>query len=267
MNKLRQPPIFTIEDTTFLVDTDRQVLRQTNDPGNEISFINHMQDHGTHYRLLYDLDAHCAAEDLFDQTRVKVIDIPQLTELDPEGMSEKYSVPVDQLAGKTDFEVIVDQQLLTARHNGIMPQIRIMDDCFHVVLKAHELWPAGHWGPNINLGNLTISDDGSCYEGYYHPVLKSVVEIDAKLIELPDHIVRIKIPHELRLDPVFAAQIYGMDEREVLRRHPIQKELKAGVIPLSETHIPALIRQNREQLQQAHKENARRAKPRIRPRF
>jgi hypothetical protein len=56
MNKLKQPVIFEIEGTGFEVDIDQQVLRQTNDQANEISFINDMQDQGAFYMLLYDLD-------------------------------------------------------------------------------------------------------------------------------------------------------------------------------------------------------------------
>lgn len=44
MNKLRNLVIFEIEDTSFEVDIDKQVLRQTNDQTNEISFIRDMQD-------------------------------------------------------------------------------------------------------------------------------------------------------------------------------------------------------------------------------
>ena len=91
--------------------------------------------------------------------------------------------------------------------------------------------------------------------------------IDPKLTEFPQGVIQIKLPNEIGLDPVATARKYGMNERELLRRYPIQKELKAEVIPLSETGIPRLIRQNKEQLQREHEENMRKARPRQRPRL
>jgi len=267
MNKQRQPVIFEIEGTSFEVDIDKQVLRQTNDQSNEISFIRDMQDHDTHYRMLYDRDEQRAAADLFDPKRVKLIVIPQMTELDPEGMSEKYRVPVGELKGKSDFEVIVDPEAYASRKKGVLPQIDLAGESFVVDLHLHELRNARYFFPVISLKSFELTNDGMHYEAWYHPVMKQVVELDPGLLEFPESVIKLKIPNELGLDPVATARIYGMDEREVLRRYPIQKELKAEVIPLSETHVPALIRQNREKLRQEHEQNAKKAKPRVRPKF
>ncbi len=267
MNKLRQVPIFTIEGTSFLVDVNRQVLRQTNDQDNEVSFINNMQDHGTFYRLLYDLDEKRAAQDLFDQSRVKVIDLPPLTELDPEGMSAKYGIPENQLKGKTDFEVIVDQVWLKERQNGVLPRINIAGEEFTIDLRLQELRHTKYFFPVISLKSFELTTDGEYYEAFYHPVMKQVVGIDPKLTELPEGVVKVRLPNELGLDPVATARRYGIDENELLRRYPPKKDLKAAVIPLADTGLPALIRQNREQLQKEHAEIARRIRPRHRPHF
>jgi hypothetical protein len=98
-------------------------------------------------------------------------------------------------------------------------------------------------------------------------VIRQVVDLDPKLLEFPEGVIKLKIPNEIGLDPIATARQYGMDERELLRRHPIQKDLKAEVIPLSETHIPALIRRNREALQQEHRDNAQRSRPKHRHKF
>jgi hypothetical protein len=267
MKKLRPVPIFTIEGTSFVVDINKQVLRQTNDQENEISFINHMQDHGTFYRLLYDQDEKRAAEDLFDQNRVKVIDIPQLTELDPEGMALKYQIPPEQLRGKSDFDVMVDQDALLRRQQGILPQIDIAGEAFTIDLRLQELRNTQYFFPVISLKSFALIDDGSGYEAFYHPVIKQIVEIDPKLTEFPEGVIKIQIPNELGLDPVATARKYGIEEREVLRRYPIHKALKAAVIPLSETNIPGLIQRNREQLRQEHEQMARRIRSKRRPHF
>jgi hypothetical protein len=267
MKQSGNPTIFTIEGTTFLVDIDKQVLRQTNNPANEISFIHDMQDQGAFYHLLYDLDEQNAAHDLFDQGRVKVIEVPQMTDLDRDGMAAKYGLSPELVMGKSDFELIVDQGALDQRLNGILPQIDIAGEAFIVDLHLHELRNQQFFFPVISLKSFELTNDGWNYEAFYQPVMKQVVEIDPKLTEFPEGVIKIRIPNEIGLDPVATARQYGMDEREMLRRYPIQKDLKAEVIPLSETNIPALIQCNREQLKQEHQEIARRIKPRNRPRF
>ena len=267
MSKLRNPVIFEIEGTSFEVDIDKQVLRQTNDQANEISFIHDMQDQGAFYKLLYDLDERNAAHDLFDQNRVKLITVPQMTDLDREGMSLKYGLPPELVMGKSDFELIVDQKLLDQRLNGVLPQIDLAGEMFVIDLHLQELRHAANFHPVISLKSFELTNDGWYYEAYYHPVMKQVVELDPRLLELPEGVIKLKIPNEIGLDPVATARQYGMDERALLRRHPIQKDLKAEVIPLSETHIPALIRRNKEALQREHRDNARRLRPKHRPKF
>jgi hypothetical protein len=249
------------------VDIDKQVLRQTNDQANEISFIHDMQDQGAFYHLLYDLDEQRAVKDLFDENRVKVIQVPQMTDLDREGMSIKYGLPQELVMGKSDFEVIVDQAALDRRLNGVLPQIDIAGEAFTIDLRLQELRHTKYFFPVISLKSFELTNDGWKYEAFYHPVMKQVVEIDPKLTGFPEGVIKIEIPNEIGLDPVETARQYGMDERELLRRYPIQKELKAAVIPLSETNIPAMIQQNRQQLRKEHEEITRRIRPKHRPHF
>jgi hypothetical protein len=267
MKKFKEAPIYVIEGTSFLVDIDRQVLRQTNDQDNEISFINQMQDHGSFYRLLYDVDKRTAAEYLIDQNRVVVINIPQLTALDPKGMAERYGIPAAQLAGKADFDVIVNPEMLQARLAGQLPTIEIANELFTLDLRLREFRHRQDPFLSISLRSFDLSKDGNHYEAAYNPVSKQVVQIDPQLTEFPDGVIMIRLPNEIGLDPVSVARQYGIDEKEFLRRYPIQSGLKAEVIPLSETNVPAMIRRNREQLQQEHNEIKSRTKVRHRPHF
>ncbi|MFD0765407.1 hypothetical protein ACFQZI_11135 [Mucilaginibacter lutimaris] len=264
MTKLREPAVFQMDNISFYVDLDRQTLRQTDNPDNEISFIHQMQDMGDHYMLAWDAKTKNAAANSEDG---EPLIIPQLSLLDPEGMSEKYRMSVSEMAGKSDFEIIVDQEALAARQNGILPQIDIAGEKFIFDLRLQELRHVEYFFPVISLKSLDLTDDGWHYEAFYEPIMKQVVQLDPKLTEFPDGIIKIKMPNEIGLDPVGTARIYGMSERELLRRHPIQKELKAEVIPLSETQVPRLIRQNREQLQREHEQITRKMKPGKRPRF
>jgi len=263
INKL-EPKILHFEQVSFVIDIDRQLLRQTNKPENEISFIHNMIDMGDHYLLAWDPEKLTVST---DPAKSEPIIIDQLVWLDPEGMSEKYGIPIEKIKEMSDFEVMVDQAALKQRHADILPQIDLAGEMFTVDLQLQELRNSKHFFPVISLKSFELTDDGWYYEAYYHPVMKQVVELDPKLLEFPEGVIKLKIPNEIGLDPVAAARIYGMDERGLLRRYPIQKALKAEVIPLSETHVPALIRRNRKTLQEAHRENAKRIKPRHRPKL
>jgi hypothetical protein len=267
MNKLRPLPIYTLHDTDFIVDIERQVLREAQRPNNEISFTSNMQDKGDHYLLHYDFVEKTCNPAVLDPLTFITVKVPPLLKLDPEGMSEKYGIPVSQLDGKTDFGVIVDQELLAQRLKGALPRINIAGEEFIIDLRLRELRHAKNFHPVLSLRSFGVTGDGKYFQAFYQPLMRQTVEIDPKLTEFPDGVVRIRFPNELGLDPVAVARQYDLDEKEILRRHPLQKELKAEVIPLSETHIPALIQRNREQLRREHEEIARRIRPKHRPHF
>lgn len=259
-----EPKLLHFERLSFIIDIDKQVLRQADKPGHEISFIQDMTDMGDHYLLPWDAENQRVAH---DPEKAEPIVIAQLVQLDPEGMSAKYDIPVEKLQTMSDFEAIVDQAALAKREQGMLPQIDIAGEKFIIDLRLEELRHAEFFFPVLSLKSFDLTNDGWHYTAFYEPIMKQVVSIDPKLTEFPQGVIQIKLPNEIGLDPVATARKYGMNERELLRRYPIQKELKAEVIPLSETGIPRLIRQNKEQLQREHEENMRKARPRQRPRL
>ena len=267
MKNSMDPVVIEIHGTAFAVDLERQVLRRITGPDTVISFIKNMVDHGDRYTFLYDTIAQKAVDEPYDECNVRLVSIPPMAELDPEGMAAKYNMTLSDLNGKTDFEIICDQPALEKRREGILPVIEIAGEEFVIDLRLQELRHAEYFFPVLSLKSFELTNDGWNYEAFYEPVMKQVVNLDPELTEFPNGIVRIKIPNEIGLDPVATAQSYGMDERALLRRYPIQKNLKAVIIPLSETEVPRLIRQNREQLRREHEENMQKAKPRMRPKL
>jgi hypothetical protein len=228
-----------------------------------------MKDLGGCYELRLDADLKVKHGDR-DQEYISAenwIRVPLMIELDPAGMAAKYGFTEAQLEGKTDYEVIVDQEALQQRLAGVLPRIDIAGEQFTVDLRLQELRHAGNYHLMLSLKSFDLSPDGWKYEGYYDTYLRQVVDIDPKLTEFPDGVVKIQFPNEIVLDPVGVASQYGIEASALLRRYPIKSDLKADVIPLSETHIPALIQHNRNQLRQEHEAVARQIRPKQRPRF
>lgn len=262
MKTLREPVIYLIEGTSFEVDVAQQLLRQTNDSNNIISFTRDMQDNGTFYELRYDLDGQCAQGQQSDQGLVKMIRVPQLTELDPEGMAVAYGKPMAAVLGKCDYEVIVDAELVERRHLGLLPVITIGDQRYTVDLRLKELRHLTDPRRSISLSRLDLSAEGDQYLFFYDLGKRTLVELDPKLTEFPEQVVLVKIPNEVGLDPVATAAAYGIDERQLLRRFPISAELQAQLVPLAETGVPAMISRNREALRAEHQQIMKGNKPR-----
>jgi len=261
MRTLKEPVIFVIDDTSFEVDVAHQLLRQTNAPHKVISFTRDMQDHGNHY-LLIDDQKQGGRQDESNEIR-----IPQMTELDPAGMAAAYARPLDEIIGRSDFEVIVDAEQLSKRHQGLLPLIGIAGQSYIVDLRLKELRHLTDPDRTISLRRLDLSQTGDEYLFFYHTGNHAVVELDPKMTEFPDQVVLAKIPTEAGLDPVATAEAYGIDERQLLRRFPPANELKAQLVALADTGVPALISRNREALRKEHQQILAKHRPRPRQRL
>lgn len=93
-----------IEGTVFYVDALREELWQKDDPSNRISF-NAFHETSDGYTLLYDRERKNAAEKddalPLKDPRYQQITLPGLMELDPEGISLKYGIPLEVLSPGT----------------------------------------------------------------------------------------------------------------------------------------------------------------------
>src|ERR1700761_4504127 len=107
----RELPIYNIHGTEFIVDIENNELRQKGKEDNFISFLD-MTDKGTHYSFYYDKDRkEMSIGNKADHEGIILTDIPPMARLDPEAMSKKYGVPVDEVKNMKDFDIIVDKEL------------------------------------------------------------------------------------------------------------------------------------------------------------
>lgn len=89
-----------------------------------------------------------------------------------------------------------------------------------------------------------MDGSGEAYLCFYHTLSHEIFIPAEDITELPENVVVLEIPYELKLDPVAVARCYGMGETDFLREHPIQLSLVAKVIPLSESGLPEFIENN-----------------------
>jgi hypothetical protein len=247
----RQLPTYNIHGTEFIVDIENNELRQKGKEDNFISFLD-MADKGTHYSFYYDKDRkEMSIGNKADNAGIVLTDIPPMARLDPEAMSKKYGVPVDAVKNMKDFDIIVDKELFEKRMQGQLPIVKVAGHDFYVdlrmgQLRAHVPENEPFLGRALNLNQLHVSDDGEKFLGFYHIPSKSQFHVDSEIKKLPKDVVLLEIPNELYLDPIGVARQYGMDASAFVRKYPIQKTLEAKVIPLSETELPRIVKENQQ---------------------
>lgn len=132
-------------------------------------------------------------------------------------------------------------QSLARRLMGVLPHIDIAGVDFTIDWRLRELRETAVPWNKINLDELRESESGEEYLGLYDTRERRLHEFDPDMISLPENVVGIEIPNEIKLDPVAVAREYGIDVNEFLERHPMQNNLKALVRPISETGLPELV--------------------------
>lgn len=139
-----------------------------------------------------------------------------------------------------------DEELLAQRLAGILPRIDIAGEPFIIDWRLKELRDARDPSVRIDLHSLPMDETGEQYLFFYNTRLKKADPPDPKTTRLPDDVVLLKIPYEMKLDPVGVAREYGLPDKELLERFPIQRELKVAVIPLDQTELVQLVKRNRD---------------------
>ncbi|WP_276502904.1 hypothetical protein [Terrimonas pollutisoli] len=241
-------PVYIIEERPFYVDIDKNQLWEVYQPVNMICFENmHYRD--THYFVTYDLvNSLSPALLLKNPEQREGIQIPQKVELDPIGISKKYNVPLDSLAGRSDFDVIVNHDLLKKRQTGVLPTIDIAGKMYIVDCRLNELRPKDDFSYSIKFDDLYYRVEDEKYLAYYNTASHRIEEIDLNLRSLPKNVVQIEIPGQISLDPVAVARKYELDFKDTLLKHPLHEHRKLKTMPLKDTNLPELVKSNRQRV-------------------
>lgn len=96
-----------------------------------------LMDRGTHYEAPYYPEFERTGYLKGIEADSGLCRVNQRVDLDPEGMAEKYGIKVSDLKGKTDFDVMVNQDFYNARvTERRWPTIDIAGDPFWVNVRA-----------------------------------------------------------------------------------------------------------------------------------
>lgn len=245
----RNLPIFSLKGTDFIVDVKKLELIEKDNPNNVISFFE-MRDLGNYngYAFEYSLTEKNIPSSFLDKETV-LVKIPELVTLDPEGMSQKYGVPLEMFATKSDFDLMVDQTALKERLTGLLPIVDIAGHPFYVDLRMDMLRPKDDFlSAGIVFSKIEdyYVDGKEQYYIPYNPKTHEFHEIDFNSItEIPKDIIVISIPHESSLDPIGYNRKHGFDELSNLKESNLKSHFNAGQIGWKDTGIEEAIRENK----------------------
>src|SRR5215217_869569 len=216
---------YEIEGTAFLVDVNKGLLIEKADPKNLIPFHN-MEDKNSHYEMRYVVPEKSMYGAFFrgSMDEVKLVTVPQMTALDPEGMAQRYGIPVTEVTGKTDYELIVTSEAYRKRVQGLQPTVEIEGHIFYVSLFAGYLQSKDDFTTmGIRIKDL---DD---FEGPggkawipYDPKRHEIAQVNFdELYAIPKDWVVIELPYAHELDPFGFARQSGFDQKDILRAFPM----------------------------------------------
>jgi len=199
-----------------------------------------------HYYFHYDINRKNLPVSL--EAAYETILLPNMTELDLEGMAQKYGLAPAEISGKTDVAIINDPVQIQMRESGRQPVIEIAGHPFYVDIHWGLLRPKDDFstlGISFNDIDGYLSDDGKNYQITYDPKAHAFKELDYSTItSIPKNVIVVEIPSQQRLDPIGYARKHGLNKNAVLRQNPLRMKMEARTVPWDETPIKEILSNN-----------------------
>ena len=178
------------------------------------------------------------------------IEVPQFVTIAPELMAEKYNKSVEEILLLTDFDLMVDQELLNRRLKyGELPTIEIAGHIFYPEARLDLLRPKDDFstmGSRFDDLDSYYIEERNVYAFPYDPKTHEIAELDwEQLFEYPKGLLFVEIPFVRILDPVGWNRRWGFPVTHGLKEIGFQMEFKAKVIPWSKVGIDDLIAENK----------------------
>lgn len=243
------------------VDINKVELREKDNPVNTIS-IYEMRDVEDGYAFNYSLPEKNIPS-LISNGKEILVKIPELVVLDPAGMAEKYKLTPEELENKTDFDLMVDQQVFDMRVNkGMLPTVDIEGHTFYVDIRMDMLRPKDDFlskGIVFDEIDHYFSEEANAYIIPYNPKTHEFQElVYDSILEVPKDLIAIQFPFQRDLDPIGWNRNGGWNIKEDLKRIGLKSHFEAKTIPWKETFLPQIITENlKVQKEKSSKEELR----------
>ncbi|WEK36109.1 MAG: hypothetical protein P0Y53_01225 [Candidatus Pseudobacter hemicellulosilyticus] len=250
----RELPEFDIMGYVFQVDVYSSCFRMKHYPNTQLSIFNmDLLENG------YGFEFKKSSGALINYSGSEYVTVNWLAHYDPQTMSEKYDKPLDEVIGKSDFDIIVDKDALNRMLKGKHVRVDILGEQYE--LDGDYLRPLRK---SIDSG-IDLSNDYGPLEGIvvpYDPILKVVPELDHDTITaVPEGIVYIDIPPLAVLDPVTYSREWNLNLKLTAMQFPPKLLHIAKEVGVEESGVLTSIEINKKRMaKKAKKSKGRKPK-------
>ncbi len=241
-------PVFKIHGAEFWIDVERMELRDKMYSTNTISVLKDMSENGNGYQFHFKKGERRAVKIVRTGDKdVKLVKIPELVVLDPEGMARKYGLKMDEMAGKTDFDLIVDQQALQQRRAGMLVTVDIAGQIFFVDHRLRELRPKDDFSAaGIRFDDIEVyrADQSGTYIFPYDAVKHELRHVSNEILEIPKGLILVEIQSPEDMDRVGYNRYLGVDELSNLKETGVRMHYVARKVEWEEMGVDKLVQEN-----------------------
>lgn len=239
--------VLVIGNTPFRIKIAGKKLQQWDNPANCIAFDD-LKDEGRFFILEYYRHTCNTFSGFYEADQVpanllRVIIPAEL--LRSSKLTAEACKTWNKAAEENNWHFFIGNEHLAQRLTGILPHIDLAGNDFTVDVRLKEFRETARPHNRIELQNMEMSDEGTAYLCLFHTKNRTIYHPSPDIREMPAHVVFLRIPHELILDPIAVAREHGLPDTDLLTDYPIQEKLSAEVLPLSETNLLSLIEKNR----------------------
>jgi len=252
MKRGRKLPEINILGRPWLVNVDDYEIIDKEHPANSIAgYEMRYSDNG--YRFAFSKRYQNLSNPLDGETdEVVTVNLFHFTEMDPEGVAKKYGLKVNEVKGKTDYEVMEDKRALIDRMRGRQTTVDIAGHTFYVDFPMEMLRPEDNFFSNgIPFSELDhyYNEELDRLEVSYNKQTQELEEVDYEnIVEQPDNLLIVAFPTPDKLDPVGYARAHGFDVGFVLEDGPQKAHFKAEILRGKDSWLTGLIEENRQRL-------------------
>lgn len=246
-------PEFEISGTEFLVDLERMELRDKYDFRNTISLKYDISVSDNGYRFKYHLQSRNlpeARQVILEDPEIIEVEMPELARLDPEGMAKKCGVSLETVKASSDFELLVDQQMLEQRLKGKLVTIDIAGHDFYVDHMARSLRPHDDFstmGISFDKMYAYSTDSGDQFIIPYNPKTHELEQYANDITEIPSHLILVEIAHPRLMDPVGYNRVHRRNELEGVQLIGVREHFVARLVDWKEIYADRLVARNKQE--------------------
>lgn len=251
MEKERELPEIEINGRPWLVDANGYRIVDKQFPNVYIdAFEMSYTNEGYRFDLLKRIDRIARWPERGED--ILLVQLDHFTKMDPEGVALKYGLPVDQVRGKTDYEIMEDKQALIDRLRGRLTTVDIAGHTFYVDFPMQMLRPKDNFLsdgiPFAELDDYYNEDTGHC-DVSYNKRLQQWEFVDCTdIVRQPKDIIIVSFPTPEKLDPVGYARYHGFHLGYALEENPQKAHFKAKILKGEDSWLDYIIDDNRKRL-------------------